>query len=97
MDNYNRQATEAALCVGAEDLRRHQASGGLGAIPDRPQNPVGMPAEARPVNIHKLLRGWIVQIGCQSVAFETLDKMMFEVGRYLRNPADVEKEYLQKA
>ena len=52
----------------------------------------------RPLSINKLLRGWIVQVGCQAIAFETLEKTLSEVGRYLRNPGEVEKEYLnQKA
>lgn len=51
----------------------------------------------RTVTIHKLLAGWVVQVGCQTIAFETIEKMLKEIGSYLKNPAKVEEAYLKAA
>ena len=100
MDNGQCEQADRALGGGIGALgRRMPTESGYPTAANIPVDPMAYTAKAvtHPVTISKLLRGWIVQVGCQSVAFETLDKMLFEVGRYLRNPQDVEKEYLQKA
>lgn len=52
--------------------------------------------QAQIVNIQKVLNGYIVAVGCQQVVFETREKMLSEVDRYLKNPSQVEKEYLER-
>lgn len=58
--------------------------------------PVVPPANHRPVKIEVVLNGYLVKVGCQNVVFESLDKMLKELGKYYRNPAAVEREYLKK-
>ena len=48
------------------------------------------------ITINQVLNGFIVQIGCKVVIFETREKMLTELERYLKNRKDVEKEYLEK-
>ena len=64
--------------------------------------PVGLEVQrnqlvSRPqsVTIQKVLNGYFINVGCQTVVFETREKMLFEVNRYLENPAQVEKEYME--
>lgn len=46
--------------------------------------------------IKPVLNGYIVEVGCQTVVFETMDRMLYELRRYLENPSVVEKEYMSK-
>jgi hypothetical protein len=49
------------------------------------------------VNIQPILNGWLVQVGCQSVAFTDKQTMLNELGDYLDNPRLVEKRFLERA
>ena len=60
-----------------------------------PVNPIGV-TEARAISIQKVLNGYTVVVGCRVVVFEKQEVMLKEIGRYLDNPAEVEKEYLSK-
>lgn len=51
---------------------------------------------ARPITINRVVNGFYLQVGCQSVVFETQEKMLAELDRYFKSPRDVEKEYLTK-
>lgn len=42
------------------------------------------------------LNGYIVHVGCKTVVFESLEKMLKEMGRYYKGPQKVQKEYLEK-
>ena len=46
------------------------------------------------VHLKKVLNGWIVKVGCQTIVFESTSRMLSELGRYYANPAQVEKEYM---
>lgn len=48
---------------------------------------------ARPINIQPQDRGFIVTVGCQSFAIETIDKLVDHLNHYLRNPSKVEEQY----
>ena len=52
--------------------------------------------EKRPIVTQIGLRGYRVDIGCQWVAFETREKLIQELERYLNDPQSVEKEYLER-
>ena len=58
-------------------------------------NPMGRNVP-QPLSIGKVLNGYIVTVGCKQIVFETREKMLSELDRYLKNPAQVEKEYLSK-
>jgi hypothetical protein len=51
----------------------------------------------RQVKINPVLNGFIVEVGCQAVVFESISKLVFEIERYLKAPEKVEKEYLERA
>lgn len=53
-----------------------------------------------PINSPKItpvLNGFIVKVGCQRVVFETREKLLAELDRYLTDPAGVEAEYRKTA
>lgn len=70
-------------------------------IPD--MNSVGTPIPTIPdatqmkfkhsVNIQPLNRGFLVNVGCQSIAFETHGKMLEYLTEYLTNPQRFEAQY----
>ncbi len=51
----------------------------------------------RDVTIHAVLNGFEVKVGCQTVVFTDATEMFKEIKRYLKNPVEVENEYLEKA
>lgn len=61
----------------------------------RPCNPVP-PNRAKEVLIRQADHGFIVVIGCQTFAVESADRMLSAIGKYLKNPADVEQKWLNK-
>ena len=50
----------------------------------------------RQIIINRVLNGYVVAVGCQTVVFESAVRLLSELGRYLENPQRVEDEY-QKA
>ena len=48
---------------------------------------------ARNINIIPLNHGYMVEVGCQRFAIESVDKMLKYVGEYLRDPQAVEKDW----
>lgn len=45
----------------------------------------------REINIRPLNSGYLVNVGCQSVAVETTETLLKALGEYLNNPRDFEK------
>ena len=52
--------------------------------------------EAHSVLIDRVMNGYYVKVGCKRLVFETREKLLSELERYLKNPKDVTKEYLEK-
>lgn len=50
----------------------------------------------RSVSIHRAMNGFIVDVGCQRLVFNSSRTLIAELERYLDNPLDVEKEYLHR-
>lgn len=48
------------------------------------------------ITIMTVLNGFTVNVGCKTVVFETREKLLSELERYLKNPQQVQKEYLAK-
>lgn len=40
----------------------------------------------RPVNIEPLNSGYVVRVGCQTIAVETTEKLLVYLGEYLKDP-----------
>jgi hypothetical protein len=51
---------------------------------------------ARSITIAPATNGWVVSVGCWVLVFENTETLSLELGRYLRNPDEVEKEYIQR-
>ena len=51
----------------------------------------------RDIRIKPVLNGFIVDVGCQTVVFDDIDKMILELSKYLREPSEVEGSYLNNA
>ena len=49
------------------------------------------------IQIEPVLNGFVVRVGCQTVVFETTDKLLDELRRYMADPQRVEKEYQTQA
>ena len=47
----------------------------------------------REVNIRPLSSGYLVNVGCQSVAVETTEKLLSTLGDYLNDPAGFERKW----
>ena len=50
----------------------------------------------RGVSINPLSSGYMVKVGCQSVAVETTDKLLDMLGKYLNDPQGFEKKWFSK-
>lgn len=45
------------------------------------------------ITIRAVLNGYVVQVGCQTVVFQSQEAMLSELGQYLRDPEGMEKRY----
>lgn len=48
----------------------------------------------RPININAVLNGFVVQVGCQTLAYTSRDKLLADIGSYLNDPEGTEKRLL---
>jgi hypothetical protein len=49
------------------------------------------------VEISPVLHGFVVTVGCQTLAFETVASMLFALNEYYNSPDDAEKKYRAKS
>lgn len=47
----------------------------------------------RNIKIKRVMNGFVVGCGCQELVFETVEKLLSELKRYLDSPDVTEKEY----
>ena len=45
------------------------------------------------INIRFLNRGCVVQVGCKSIAFESVEKAMVSINAYVANPYDEQQKW----
>ena len=50
-------------------------------------------SQAREINIRPLNHGYVVNIGCQTFAIESIEKLIINLETYLKNPNETEKEW----
>lgn len=50
----------------------------------------------RNISIEPTMNGYIVKIVCQSLSFESRTNLLSELGKYLDNPQQMEKEYVAR-
>lgn len=49
----------------------------------------------REIRISQLDHGYILNVGCKTIALDTPEKILFGLKRYLENPNKVENEFLK--
>lgn len=49
----------------------------------------------RDITIRTVLNGYVVQVGCQTVVYNSVDTLLVELRNYLIDPEDAEKRYSQ--
>ena len=54
-------------------------------------------SEPREVKIMPVLNGWMVQVGCQTLAFNNIHDLTIELTRYLLDPDAAEEHYRENA
>jgi len=47
----------------------------------------------REIHIRPVLNGFVVNVGCQTVVFSTIEMMTTELARYYKDPEKVERDY----
>lgn len=50
----------------------------------------------RHISIREVMNGFSVNVGCQELVFQSADTMLSELARYIKYPAEIEREYLGK-
>lgn len=51
----------------------------------------------RDISIHAVLNGFVVQVGCQTIVFNTAESLASNLTLYLNNPDEFEKEFIHTA
>jgi len=78
-----------AMCQGETLSSRPQERNR--PMDDRPTDP--NQNQAREVNIRQLNYGYIINIGCQNFAIESVEKLIVNLETYLKNPSETEKKW----
>lgn len=63
-------------------------------VVDQPDAQAPLPPLKRPINIQPLNHGFLVNVGCQAFAVETVDALLHRLGVYLKNPYETEQKWL---
>lgn len=93
-----RQKENQKMATGDPGYEMQYAEQTTGNRPYAPVNPTRAPGVlVFPITITKLLSGYNVKVGCQELAFETTERLVSELKRYLDNPHQVQKEYQERA
>lgn len=50
----------------------------------------------RRISIEPCLNGFIVNVGCQVLAYTSIDKLIFDLNQYLRKPEETEKRIVEE-
>jgi hypothetical protein len=53
-------------------------------------------SRARTIHIESLDYGYAVNVGCQAFAIENVDTLINMIGKYLKDPKTVEKQWFNK-
>jgi len=48
------------------------------------------------IHINPILNGFIVNVGCQKLAYTSIDKLLFDLNQYLRKPEETEKRIVKE-
>ena len=87
MDQCSNQEQQGAMCAGEPQVNRLVERLGNGT------QPLAAASQARDINIRPLNHGYVVNIGCQTFAIESVDKLVSNLEKYLNSPIETEKEW----
>ena len=59
----------------------------------RDARPLAATTQAREINIRPLNHGYVVNVGCQTFAIESVEKLISNLEKYLHSPIETEKEW----
>lgn len=63
------------------------------ATPMRTESNVQEKHKINPINIEELDRGFVVRVGCQSMAFTDKEEMLKIITEYINNPKETQEKY----
>ena len=87
MDQCSNQEQQGAMCAGEPQVNRP-----VERLRNEPQ-PLASAQQAREINIRPLNHGYVVNIGCQTFAIESVEKLVSNLEKYLNSPIETEKEW----
>ena len=87
MDQYSNQEQQGGMCASEPHANRQIERLRNAPIPE------GQSAQAREINIRPLNYGYVVNIGCQMFAIESVEKLISNLEKYLNSPNESEKEW----
>lgn len=87
MDQCSNQEQQGAMCAGEPQINR-----AVERLRNDPQ-PLAAASQAREINIRPLNHGYVVNIGCQTFAIESVEKLVSNLEKYLNSPIETEKEW----
>lgn len=61
----------------------------------RDMNPVAEKKRTREITITPLDYGFVLKVGCKTIALDSPQKLLFGLKKYLANPDKVETEFLE--
>jgi len=95
MSNQNNGYATNEQGVGSETTMYTNENDTIGT----PTEPEAVPASSndlRGISINPLSSGYMVKVGCQSVAVETTEKLIDMLNKYLTDPVDFERKWYSK-
>ena len=87
MDQCSNQEQQGAMYAEEPQVNRL-----VERLRNDPQ-PLAAASQAREINIRPLNHGYVVNIGCQTFAIESVDKLVSNIEKYLNSPIETEKEW----
>ena len=103
--NYNKAVMQSGMptnnvnreyaAVGYSDAELGISGDEVGVSGDEAY-PDNNPKSLRSIEIDPLSSGFLVRVGCQRIAIETPDKLIYMLTKYLTDPTKFEKEWYSK-
>ena len=87
MDQCSSQEQQGVMYAGESQINRP-----VERLRNDPQ-PLTSASQAREINIRPLNHGYVVNIGCQTFAIESVEKLVSNLEKYLNSPIEIEKEW----
>lgn len=92
MRNRNNDDCMEEVCESERPVRPMDDCDRPRPIQDLEEAPMSS-KKARDINIQPMDFGFLVRVGCQSFAIESVDKLISNLNEYLKDPQKVEKSW----